>query len=106
VTFTPPATDNPAVTSLVCSPASGSTFPLGSPTVTCTASDAAGNTSSATFNVVVKDATPPVFDPTPDITINAAANANSATATYSPTATDAVGVTSLTCSPASGSSFP
>ena len=106
VTFTPAASDNTAVTSLVCSPASGSTFPIGSTTVTCTASDAAGNTSSATFNVVVKDATPPVFDPTPDITINAAANANSATATYSPTATDAVGVTSLTCSPASGSSFP
>ncbi|MDP3063990.1 MAG: HYR domain-containing protein [Chloroflexota bacterium] len=36
-----------------CVPASGSTFPLGTTTVTCTASDAAGNTGSATFTVTV-----------------------------------------------------
>ena len=84
---------------------SGSTFQLGTTPVTCTASDAAGNTSTTTFNVIVKDVTAPVFNATPDVTVNAAANASSANATYAPTATDAVGVTSLTCSPASGSSF-
>ncbi|MFA6001344.1 MAG: HYR domain-containing protein [Thermoleophilia bacterium] len=43
-----------------CSPASGSTFPLGSTTVTCTAIDAAGNTGTATLTVNVQDTTAPV----------------------------------------------
>lgn len=45
--------------SATCSPASGSTFPIGSTTVTCTATDLAGNTGSATFTVTVVDTTPP-----------------------------------------------
>jgi X-Pro dipeptidyl-peptidase len=51
---TPTATDNedpnPTVT---CTPASGSLFPVGTTTVTCTARDAHGNTSSDTFDVTV-----------------------------------------------------
>jgi hypothetical protein len=55
VTYTDPtATDNcdpsPGV---VCSPPSGSTFPVGTTTVTCTATDACGNTSECTFDVTV-----------------------------------------------------
>ena len=55
VTFAPPtATDNedpnPTVT---CDPASGSVFAVGTTTVTCTARDAHGNTSTGTFKVVV-----------------------------------------------------
>jgi len=55
VTFTlPTATDavsgNRTVTA---SPASGSTFPIGTTTVTFTASDAAGNTANATFTVTI-----------------------------------------------------
>ncbi len=42
-----------------CSPTSGSTFPLGGTTVTCTASDSHGNTSSASFAVTVVDTTKP-----------------------------------------------
>ena len=38
---------------LNCSPASGSTFPAGTTTVTCTATDASGNSASATFEVSV-----------------------------------------------------
>ncbi|CUR52691.1 exported protein of unknown function [Nitrosotalea devaniterrae] len=37
----------------VCTPTSGSTFPVGTTTVTCTASDAAGNSKTATFAVTV-----------------------------------------------------
>jgi hypothetical protein len=37
----------------VCSPPSGSVFPLGESTVTCTATDAAGNTATASFSVSV-----------------------------------------------------
>lgn len=36
---------------VTCSPASGSVFPLGDTVVTCTASDAAGNTATGTFTV-------------------------------------------------------
>lgn len=42
-----------------CNPASGSTFPLGGTTVTCTASDSHGNTSAASFTVNVVDTTKP-----------------------------------------------
>ena len=50
VTATDNADPNPQVT---CAPASGSTFPIGETTVTCTATDSAGNTVSATFKVTV-----------------------------------------------------
>lgn len=51
----PAATDTvDAGASTTCSPASGSTFRLGATTVSCTASDASGNTSAAqTFTVTV-----------------------------------------------------
>jgi dipeptidyl aminopeptidase/acylaminoacyl peptidase len=39
--------------SLVCEPASGGVFPIGATDVTCTATDAAGNSASATFTVTV-----------------------------------------------------
>jgi hypothetical protein len=43
----------------ICDPSSGTTFPLGTSTVTCTATDAGGNTGSAAFDVTVQDTTPP-----------------------------------------------
>jgi hypothetical protein len=59
VEFSPTATDlvdgSVAVT---CAPASGSTFPLGTTTVNCNATDKAGNTASASFTVTVMDTTP------------------------------------------------
>jgi hypothetical protein len=62
VTWTAPnATDIVDLTvPVVCVPASGSTFPLGNTTVTCRATDAHGNQSSASFVVRVADSTPPV----------------------------------------------
>lgn len=60
VTWTnPTATDDvdPAPT-VGCAPPSGSAFDLGTTTVTCTATDATGNSSSATFNVTVRLAAP------------------------------------------------
>jgi HYR domain-containing protein len=61
-TFVTTATDNcdPAPV-VVCNPPSGSSFPLGTTTVTCTATDAAGNTAQCTFNVTVVDTEPPVI---------------------------------------------
>jgi hypothetical protein len=56
----PTATDNqdPAPV-VVCTPASGRTYALGSFTVNCTARDSSGNAASASFQVTVRDSTPP-----------------------------------------------
>jgi hypothetical protein len=53
VTYNPTATDNCCAT-VVCAPASGSAFPVGTTTVTCTATDGAGNTASCSFTVTVQ----------------------------------------------------
>jgi hypothetical protein len=60
----PTATDDTDPSPTVsCSPASGSTFALGTTTVTCTATDASGNSVSASFDVTVED--PPTTLPSP-----------------------------------------
>jgi Ca2+-binding RTX toxin-like protein len=46
---------------VVCTPASGSMFPLGINTVACVATDNFGNTDSETFTITVVDTTPPVI---------------------------------------------
>jgi arabinogalactan endo-1,4-beta-galactosidase len=48
--------------SLACFPASGSVFPVGTTTVTCTARDASGNTSTASFQITVKGASTQIED--------------------------------------------
>jgi alpha-tubulin suppressor-like RCC1 family protein len=48
----PPPCAPPRVTA-TCTPASGSTFPLGTTTVSCTTSDSAGRTATATFDVTL-----------------------------------------------------
>jgi hypothetical protein len=54
VNYPPPTvSDNFAGVTVVCSPVSGSSFPLGSTTVTCAATDAGGNRSSCSFVVGV-----------------------------------------------------
>ena len=62
VSFTVSASD--AVTippQLTCSNASGDAFPFGVTTVTCTASDAAGKSTSKSFKVTVVDTTAPLL---------------------------------------------
>jgi hypothetical protein len=55
VNFTTTASDNCPGVAVVCNPASGSCFPLGVTTVTCTATDAVGNTATCSFPVSVFD---------------------------------------------------
>jgi hypothetical protein len=108
-TFTASATDN-VDGSLTpgCSPASGSLFPFGETTVTCTATDRAGNSGSATFKVTIGDSTAPVISAPPNISGVEATGPGGAPVPYGPvTATDTVdGTIPATCSPASGSTFP
>lgn len=56
---------------VICSPASGSTFPLGTTTVNCTSTDVHGNSSSASFTITVRDTTPPLVTPPASISIPA-----------------------------------
>jgi len=59
VTFAATATDNCPGVILVCSPPSGTVFPKGTTSVTCTATDTAGNQTSCSFTVTVNDVEPP-----------------------------------------------
>lgn len=89
----------------VCSPASGSTFPLGETKVTCTAKDAAGNASERSFDVTVSDTTKPVLA-LPDDRTAEATGASGAAVSYTASAHDAVdGAVPVSCSPASGATF-
>jgi hypothetical protein len=91
---------------VTCDRASGSTFPLGTTTVQCTASDTRNNVAHGSFTVTVVDTTPPVLSLPADITVEATGPAG-ATASYSATSTDLVdGSRPVTCTPASGSTFP
>jgi hypothetical protein len=102
VAFVVTATDN---ASIICAPASGSLFALGTTTVTCAATSS-GGTSSDSFNVNVVDTLPPVLS-LPG-TINAGATSPAgAVVTYSATATDLVdGFFLAGCDHPSGSVFP
>jgi hypothetical protein len=58
VTVTYPAptiSDNSPGATLVCTPASGSVFPVGTTTVNCVATDTSGNTANCSFTVTVYD---------------------------------------------------
>ena len=105
VTFEVTATDGDSplpASAISCSPGSGSTFPLGSTTVQCTATDTSGNTGKESFTVTVRDTTPPVIN-APDVSVTATRTAgirrtDAALAAYltGVTATDQVSTPTVT----------
>ncbi len=89
-----------------CAPPSGSGFPVGQTTVTCSATDHSNNTGQASFTVTVHDVTAPQLTVPVDQTVGATSPAG-AVVTYSAQATDNVdGAITPVCAPASGSTFP
>ena len=81
-------------------PDSGDTFPFTPPgptitTVECTATDDSFNTDTASFNVTVEDGTAPLISAPPDVT-KEATGVNTPVDIGMATATDNVGVTSIT----------
>jgi HYR domain len=92
---------------VTCNPAIGSVLPLGTTTVTCTAKDSGGLTTSDSGVVTVSDTTKPVISGTPGSASLEATSSAGAVHTYStPTASDVVsGTVAVTCVPASGSTF-
>jgi CSLREA domain-containing protein len=102
VSYTVPTpSDNCPGVTVSCTPPSGSGFPLGTTTVTCTATDASINTSSCTFTVTVSPCT--ITCPG-NITKSNDPGQCGATVTYPvPTTTGNCGT--VTCTPVSGSFF-
>lgn len=72
-----------------CSRAPGTIFALGTTEVTCTATDAAGNTSEAAFDVIVQDTTPPLLTVPGDLS-TLAIGAAGAAVSFSATSSDSV----------------
>jgi hypothetical protein len=111
VTYNVTATDDdplhPSAT-VVCAPPSGSTFPIGTTTVSCTATDFWGNTATSTFTVTVQDVLPPVVSVPSPITVPPS-GPSGAVVTYTASAHDDDARNpspAVTCTPPSGSTFP
>jgi HYR domain/FG-GAP-like repeat/CARDB len=104
--FQASATDNCGSAPVQCSAASGSSFPLGTSPVSCSATDGSGNASTCSFNVtVLAETTPPTISCPAPIVLDACAEGGPV-ASFTATATDNCGAATVTCSQASGSSFP
>ncbi len=99
------ATDDfPGVT-VIALPGSGSSFPIGTTTVTATAVDAAGHRVQKSFTITVVDAMPPsILCPTDLLKLTDAGRSN-AVVHFSVNATDNLPGVTVNCSPASGSTF-
>lgn len=102
-TYSAPTTTGSCGT-VTCSPSSGSFFPTGTTTVSC--STTAG--PSCSFTVTVQDTqAPTVTCPANITTTENPAGSGAATVNYStPTASDNCPGAKVSCAPASGSSFP
>jgi hypothetical protein len=92
---------------VTCTPASGSTFGLGTTTVTCSAMDSSEHTNTGSFLVTVQDTTAPAIAPQSDLTIETNSTTGVIVTYSSPATTDAVdGPGIASCTPASGTLFP
>lgn len=104
---TPSANDNCPGVTVDCVPASGTAFDLGLTVVTCTATDAASNTASCSFNVTVTDNVAPTVTCPGNIAQNTDAGENTAVVNYTvPTGSDNCPGVSVGCSPDTGTAFP
>jgi large repetitive protein len=109
VVFTPSAADNSGVVNVVCVPSSGSVFPIGATTVTCTATDPSNNTATDTGTVTVSEPPPnaPQLQNVPsNIVVSNAPGQGGAIVTFAkPTVTGGVPPVTVTCTKESGDFF-
>ena len=91
----PLAIDNVEVTELVSTHPPGHAFPVGKTTVTYTATDAAGNQTSASFSItIIDDEAPKIVDVPDDLFVGTDSGLKTAIVNWDePSATDNVGVT-------------
>lgn len=96
----PTPTTTGGVTSVTCTPPSGSTFPVGVTTVSCVASNAVGFVTCS-FTVTVVQ--PPTITCPINMTVTATTSTGGVVTYPTPTATNGA---TVTCTPPSGSTFP
>lgn len=110
VEFAASASDNCSGADVECSPVSGSSFALGTTTVSCTATDGAGNATSCSFTVTVTDAAAPTLVCPANVTVAASAIqgcAPGASLVYTvPEAVDNCTAATVVCLPAPGTFVP
>jgi hypothetical protein len=103
VMFAPVATGSCALTT-VCTPPSGTAFPIGTNTVNCKATDTSSNSVSGSFTITVVGSTaPPTITCPSNIVTQPDPGKLTATVTFAPLATGSC-VTTV-CTPPSGSAF-
>lgn len=102
VVFAPTASDSCSAVTLTTSHTSGSIFPVGTTTVTVTATDASGNIATCDFTVTVADTEKPQASCV-DMIVMSDANACGAIVNYDITTSDNCGVDNVTYNPVSGS---
>jgi probable HAF family extracellular repeat protein len=85
---------------VVATPASGSTFSMGTTTVTVTATDASGNVGSCQFAVTVRDTTAPTITPPADVVVEATSASGQSVSLGTATASDLFGATASNNAPA------
>jgi hypothetical protein len=102
VNYPAPSTGSGDCGSVTCSPPSGSSFPIGTTTVTCTAGG-----SNCSFTVTVKDTQAPTITcPANIAALTGGPNQSSIVVNYpAPAASDNCPGVTVQCNPASGSSF-
>lgn len=107
VSWEPPkASDNCTLSSFTPSHSPGTAFPKGTTVVTYTATDAAGNIATSSFNVTVVDNVPPVITGCPvDITVSTNTSCQAVVDWTAPTFTDNCTGGTLTSNKIPGSTF-
>jgi hypothetical protein len=91
---------NTPIGAVVCVPASGSTFTVGTTPVVCTATDAASKIGTNSFTVTISSTVPTISS------VSAISQCEPVVVYTTPTATDCAGSNVVvTCSPVSGSTF-
>lgn len=105
ISYNASVSDNCAGTTILYTPASGSSFNVGTTTVIATAIDAAGNESECTFTVMVSDNENPVMVCPSNISVSTDVGECSKAVSYSASTSDNCEGVWVSYTPASGSTF-
>ena len=106
VNFAAATTGGQPPVTIECNPPSGTAFPIGTTTVNCTATDAAGNEAACAFTVTVEDKEAPQINCPANLTVNMDPGQCSAVVSFSVRASDLCSTATVVCDPPSGSTFP
>ena len=105
VSFRVTAADNCSGVTVISTPASGSTFAVGTSVVTSVATDASGNKASKTFTVTVKDTQAPALTVPAAMVVSNDPGSCDAVVNFTVTAADNSSAVTVVSMPASGSTF-